>query len=411
MNLAVILHHYQKKNKVKIIRVIVFLLFVQSGWLSTEAQNIPGTLSDRIQISIITVGPAAPLYTAFGHSAIRLQDPKRGIDIVYNYGTYDFESDGFYWEFARGDLRYFLSKTSFETFERANRQLGRSIREQVLNLEVGQVRGFVRELEKQLLPENRYYPYKFFNNNCVTKIRDLLVEQGILRPPQFNATSSATYRQLLEPYLASKPWTSLGVNLLLGPAADQPINAWQQQFLPNQLWQSLASAHVLFTDQPIVGETNKISKASVTTTSSVWVQPVFVFWILFAGVAVITWQNVMSGGNSFWVDRILFGGTGLLGIVLLFLWMGSQHVPLQNNWNLLWALPTHLVIAFGVYQRYRTKWFEYYLWLSLLSNTIVLAGWNVIPQQFPSAAFPIVLAMELRLAFMLFKKQELEFLA
>lgn len=385
-------------------RFYLILIVVLAGGLPSNGQYISDDLSEQARLSVITVGPAQPLYTAFGHTAIRLKDAKRGIDVIYNYGTFDFQSDSFYWKFARGDLSYFLSKDSFETFKKENKKLGRSIQEQVLDLGPAEARQIVSHLETELLPQNRCYQYKFFANNCVTKVRDLLAEQGVWDLSQFKS-STVTYRQLLKPYLRSKPWTAFAINLLLGAPADQPIGAWEQQFLPNQLHQSLDSAHILATHSPLVREKNKIARSSFTFNSPNWITPVVLFWLFFAGVAGFTWYNLMNRNNCLWLDRILFGSIGFVGIVLLFLWIGSHHHPLHNNWNLLWALPTHLVIAGGSHQLLRSEWLQYYMWVSILGGGLLLIGWNVIPQQFPAAVLPIVLAIQTRLVVMLFNKR------
>lgn len=287
---------------------LILMVFLLSGCLSAHARDISG-LSDQAQLSVLTAGPAEPLYTMFGHTAIRLKDPGQEIDVVYNYGTFDFESDNFYWKFARGNLHYFLSRSSFEVFIEENQQLDRFVREQVLNLSPAQIRHVVRQLEKELLPENRYYRYKFFANNCVTKIRDLLGKQDFLDSCQFDKTSPQpnTYRQLLKPYLAHRSWIRLGINLMLGAPADIPANDWQRQFLPEPFSRSLAAADLSLLNQPLVSSNQTIVQGASKTDVTGWLTPGLVFWTLFLAVAGITLYDLKNGKFRFWIDRLLLG--------------------------------------------------------------------------------------------------------
>ena len=51
--------------------------------------------SSRLRISLLTCTPGEELYSTFGHSAFRVVDSTSLTDIVYNYGTFNFD-DGLY---------------------------------------------------------------------------------------------------------------------------------------------------------------------------------------------------------------------------------------------------------------------------------------------------------------------------
>jgi hypothetical protein len=70
----------------KKIILFIFLIILPFYGYSQEAQ-----LSRLSKLSLLTVGTGQDLAAKFGHSAIRLQDPSVGIDVVYGYGTYNFE--------------------------------------------------------------------------------------------------------------------------------------------------------------------------------------------------------------------------------------------------------------------------------------------------------------------------------
>ena len=86
------------------------------------------TLSDKAEISILTFGPGtAELYSAFGHSAIRVNDPESRFDASFNYGIFDFDQPNFYLNFARGYLLYKLAvqdtRYVFDHYKRNNRSI------------------------------------------------------------------------------------------------------------------------------------------------------------------------------------------------------------------------------------------------------------------------------------------------
>ena len=89
------------------------LCFLNLLWIAFLGFSLQAQLSDKAQISIITCDSGQDLYSSFGHSAFRVQDSAKGINWVYNYGTFDFNTPNFYYKFARGKLLYSLSVTTF----------------------------------------------------------------------------------------------------------------------------------------------------------------------------------------------------------------------------------------------------------------------------------------------------------
>jgi Domain of unknown function (DUF4105) len=96
------------------------------------------TLSPEATISLLTISPGAELYSTFGHSAIRIRDPRQGLDFNFNYGAFDFRTKGFYIKFLRGTLPYQISGNYFENDVAGWSQDNRAVIEQVLNLSQAQ---------------------------------------------------------------------------------------------------------------------------------------------------------------------------------------------------------------------------------------------------------------------------------
>src|SRR6478736_8425500 len=108
--------------------IFTFLFF----FFNTFGQQ--NTLSKDATISILTCDSGNELYSLFGHTGIRVSDPVNSIDIVYNYGAFDFSTPNFYLKFTKGDLQYFITTSTYDEFVAEYRYFQRGVYEQKLNL-------------------------------------------------------------------------------------------------------------------------------------------------------------------------------------------------------------------------------------------------------------------------------------
>ena len=257
--------------------------------LTLSAQGLQ--LSPQAEISLITVSPGEELYSMYGHSAIRVNDPGQGIDYVFNYGTFDFNTPNFYVKFVRGKLPYQLSVGYFEDLKNHSIRDNRSVTEQVLNLNPQEKQKIVDLLEINYRPENRAYLYDFFFDNCATRIRDVF-ERGMGPALQFSDTPAPepmSFRQLVGIYQQPHPWADLGVDLAMGLPADAEASPWQTMFLPDYLLAQFDRARVHRSTpaastaaQPFVKETRQLFRAREQPVSDSLQRPTVVFWVLLA---------------------------------------------------------------------------------------------------------------------------------
>ena len=84
-------------------------------------RSFPQADSCNVRISLLTVSPGEELYSTFGHSALRITDSVSHSDIVYNYGTFNFDEPGFYMKFIRGKLTFYLSTDDYDSFAYSNK--------------------------------------------------------------------------------------------------------------------------------------------------------------------------------------------------------------------------------------------------------------------------------------------------
>ncbi len=65
--------------------------------------NSRGPVNDTV-FCLITCGTGTETYSIYGHSAFRVIIPGQKLDLVYNWGVFDFDTPNFAWKFAKGGL-------------------------------------------------------------------------------------------------------------------------------------------------------------------------------------------------------------------------------------------------------------------------------------------------------------------
>jgi len=343
-----------------------FLKFywIALGLLLAAGSSQAAPDSSRLQISLITCAPGAELYSVFGHTALRIVDAAANTDIIYNYGTFNFDDPDFYSKFVRGKLMYFLSQQSFPDFLYEYAYFKRGVTEQVLQLSANEKKEIQRSLFENVREENRYYKYDFLYDNCATRLRDIIFKtnkKDAFEPSPF-AKQGTTFRDYLHNYLsrAEMQWTTLGIDLLLGIGADKAMTTAECMFLPDYLAQGVSLA--------VKGQSKLVERDQVHLPNAqdppvklpFWQTPLFCFSILAFLVILPSFfrANRLAALQSV-MDRIIFIFSGLLGLLLLFMWFGTDHQSFANNLNLVWAMPINLLTAFSL-NRPR-KWLKTYL--------------------------------------------------
>lgn len=371
-------------------KIMLFSLFVLvfCSWRSKSfAQD-----SSHIRISLLTCTPGDELYSTFGHSAIRVTDTSSRSDIVFNYGTFNFDDPGFYIKFIRGKLLYFVSTTDFDSFQNEYQTTNRGITEQLLNLSATEKIALKDFLYNNAKEPNRYYQYDFFLDNCTTRIRDIIVKYKTNYPPLKPVMPANTrFRQAIHQYLdnGGKYWSKLGIDLLLGAPTDAVMTTNQTQFLPDNLMKALDSSNQ---NRQLVVSTNQLYPFTATNNKQSFFTPMIIFSILFLAIQLISLSsNKKASSFLYGFDGLLFFLTGAIGILFVFMWTSTDHSMVKNNFNLIWAWPPHIIFAFFINSK--KKWVKKYFAVTIFGMLIVLLSWLFLPQQMNNALLPIVLLL------------------
>jgi hypothetical protein len=364
--------------------LFTFLLFT---FYFSQAQND----SCNIRISLLTCTPGTELYSTFGHSAFRVVDSTNNADLVFNYGTFDFYDPKFYNKFVKGKLLYFVSIDTLPSFLAEYDYYKRGITEQVINISCNERQKLLAALFENAKEENKYYRYDFNYDNCTTRLRDMLEKAAgqQLETKNILPKRGTTFRNLIHVYLdrGGQQWSKLGIDMLLGNPMDKEVTNREAMFLPDYLLMAFDSSQ--FNGQPVVQEKKILLNYFESYKTKSGITPFIVFGVLFLVIAVFSFLTSNRWSLLFKIfDFLLFTFLGLLGILILFMWFGTEHAMCKNNFNLLWALPTHLPIAFMLFNK--KAWVNVYFRFVFFYSLALLVAWFFLPQQFNTALLPVV---------------------
>ncbi|MCP4483051.1 MAG: DUF4105 domain-containing protein [Flavobacteriaceae bacterium] len=387
-----------KKELLCLSLILVHILLIST----VKAQKI--TLSESAAISVLTMGPGTNLNDSFGHSAFRISDTNQNIDVVYNYGVYNFDTPNFYLKFVKGQLMYQLDRTDFSLFYQHYSDQDRWIKEQVLNLTIIEKQEIFDFLQKNYLPENRKYIYDFFFENCATRIRDVLA--GVLKNKlvfdKNFVSKTHTFRQLIQKNVHWNSWGSFGMDLAIGAVVDRNASSWEHQFLPEYIFKALEKGQI----KRGLGATDLVKKTSILNkkiakekSETLLMSPFFIISLLAFIILGVTFKDYQNNSRSRWMDGGLYALTGIIGVFLLLLWFATDHFATQNNYNLLWAVPLSLFFVIEIAKRNPKYWLKKYIMFQILMILLLGIHWITGVQSYPLVLLPLLIALSIRYIF------------
>src|SRR3954463_4807813 len=326
----------------------------------------------NLTVYLLTFGWGDVVWERFGHNAIWIKDRARGTDMTYNWGMFDFNQPHFVWRFVTGDTKYWMEPIPLDPMVRYYKQNNRSILAQELNLTPAQRLSLQQFVESNALPENKFYRYDYYRDNCSTRVRDVIDHAlgGQLQTSTVTRMTGGTYRWHTQRLLSGDLPLYTGVTLALGHPADKPISVWQEMFLPVRMANDLRTVKISDSTETLIPLVR--SEAAIYTAgrapepAAPWNYfPLFVaVGILYAALLIVLVKNA-EGGNRF----SLFGATALTtlwsliagagGLALVFAWLFTKHYFMGRNENLLQFNPLSILmvvlIPLAIYGR-RAVW-------------------------------------------------------
>jgi hypothetical protein len=334
--------------KTPLLKKIFVCILLLSSIYNSFSQDV--LLSKNAHISVLTCGTGNESYSLFGHTAIRVSDIDNNLDVVYNYGQFDFETPNFVMQFTKGDLNYYIANNRYVDFIGQYNYDKRDVYEQELNIPLALKQELFNNLAQSMLSDQRLYQYKFIDNNCTSKVVDVINKTLKANVITKKADTDLTYRTILFPYFDNHFYEKLGTSIVFGRKVDQ---MGTKIFLPFELQKSLKL--IQYQNQPLCGENKPILVFEKESPTSWW-NNCYTYLLLLGFVILI---------NKKAIDFIYLLIIAVLGLLFTFLGFYSSHQELGYNYNILLFNPA-LFILFYFWRTKNTKW------------TYKLAGFNVL---------------------------------
>lgn len=356
--------------------------------------------ADSVQVSLITCSPGTEIYNLFGHTAIRYRNTSKNLDVVFNYGMFDFRKPHFVFRFTLGQTDYELGVEEYTEFAENYAMHGRSVEEQVLSLTSPEKEKLYELLLINYEPQNRTYRYNFFYDNCSTRPRDKIEEciAGKVVYTPYNKEKS--YRDLIHEYTKGHPWAEFGIDLLIGAGADKPITQRQMMFIPFYLRNFTEKAVIdsAGVKRPLVLKHNQLVISQSTQTADHTLTPFQCALLLFI-IAVVVSIYGLKKKKSMWIfDMIIYAAAGLAGCIIAFLMLFSTHPTVGSNFLILEFHPFYLIclpwILIAERMGRKSKPARYILYVL----TLFILFSALIPQKFGVTVVLLALTLWIRLA-------------
>lgn len=308
-----------------------------------------------LQISLITFSPGDNINDWFGHTALAVQDTVNNIARVYNFGLFSFD-DGFLTRFAMGRLIFWAGDASLGAIMSRYMKADRTISFQILNLPPQKKLQLAKKLTIAVLPENSHYLYHHYNENCATRLRDLIdeaVDGALYRST--DKPAGLTFREHTRRYTAQSPLMQWLLMFLMNDSIDKPIKQWDEMFLPDELAKYVDMLQLHNPQRPFVQRSfvyyDSHRPPVPENTSSL------PLWTIMAGfsaglIAFAAGRRAYSEKNK--ASKYIFRTyhlfvtlvVGFIGSVLFFMSFFTDHLVTQGNENLFLANPLTLIIFF-----------------------------------------------------------------
>jgi hypothetical protein len=309
-------------------KIVLFILLLSTTSYSF-GQSIE--LSKNTQVSVITCGTGNESYSLFGHTAIRVRDTINGIDVVYNYGAFDFNTPNFVMKFIKGDLQYFAVAHSYPDFINQYQYEKRSVYEQELNMPFPLKQKLFDNLNTSLASGESHYTYKFIDKNCTSMVVDIINKTLDTIAIVKNTDTDITYRTILYPYFDNHFYEKLGTSIIFGKKVD---GLGKQLFLPFELQKSLKN--ISFQNQPLAQENKTLLEFENEALGSWWNN--MYTYILFLGFIILI--------NKKSIDLFYLILIAIIGLFFTFVGFYSSHLELGYNYNILLFNPTLLGLLY-----------------------------------------------------------------
>jgi hypothetical protein len=374
----------------RLLSILLFLLLSGSLRASTQSE-------DSTEIFLLTCLPGGDVTTIYGHSAIRILNTSDGLDSVFSWGVYDFSAPNFAWKFAKGRLKYRIDGDSYSRFLQEYFLEQRSVISQKINLTNEEKKLLILMINNNMKPENKFYLYNFFYDNCSSRVRDIIektIGERLLYPKDY-IKDQPSFRGMINKAQKPMPWYTFGTDLLIGLSGDKKAEFRDQMFLPEDLMKNLSLTMIKLSNTmiPLLQKPITILDFEPTNmTYKIFFSPLFMFGILFTIILILSflnrWQKIID-----FTDKLLFFVFSVLSILMVFFNFFTDHRAMKMNLNIIWLNPFLIVALIALFTKNKNPlWFK----IVFLTSSGFLLSFAILPQSINIAFIPLILTLIIR---------------
>ena len=310
-------------------------------------------------ISLATFSPGDDIAQWFGHTALIVEDRRLNVSRMYNYGMFHFNQDMLV-RFALGRLEFWVAATPIPDSYNIYIAQDRDIRLIELNLPEDRRLEVAEFLADNVRPENREYLYHHYDDNCSTRVRDVidLAVDGQFSEAYEDEPARMTLREHTRRHSAHMPPMDWLLMYWMNSNIDEPATVWDEMFLPEELERQVLN----FEWEDDDGEVRPLSLREHYVYEAEEREPVpaeppthWPWWLLAGALIGVVGILIAFGGRRrpgrasrvgyglyHMLVGLLLGGPGLLLGVMSTV---TEHSVTYWNQNLLLASPLTLVVA------------------------------------------------------------------
>jgi len=310
-----------------------------------------------LTVKIAVMGSGSPVYFWWGHIGLIIENASSGQSRFYDWGLFSFNSDNFLKNFIFGRLLYSCGVSRTEYNINAYKRNNRSIKIYTLDFPQETILKILNFAENNVLPENRDYYYHIFDDNCSTRIRDIidLATEGQFSARYKNEASAFTLRDHVRRRTWFSPVVDWFLNFLMGQNIDSPITVWDDMFAPAEVGKRIedffytdingvrrklvTSEEMVFesTGRPAVLDAPR-AQWPYQLTFGVLLALIFCFFFYLQSKKIKA--GAVLAGLSVSICGLIFG---LCASLMYFLSIFTNHDYTYNNANMILATPLLLV--------------------------------------------------------------------
>ena len=172
-------------------------------------------------------------------------------------------------------------------------------------------------------------------------------------------------------------------------------------FLPKYIHDFFENAILNGTEKLVVNSSTIYEKKDTNSSFNFLLSPLMIMGLIGLAILFFTYKDYKNNTRSKWLDLIIFGITGIVGVLILLLWFATDHSATAQNYNVLWAFPLNIFVIGQLLKPKVKNWFKSYLKFLVIMLCLMTLHWLIGVQVFAIGLIPLLIALLVRYVFLI----------